>query len=94
MRKYHKRAWLSPAREVIAKFGTQDATGVRQLAVLLSVSETRIYHWMYAKEDGGAGGFIPTEHHKPILQAARDLGIPLTPAELTGLTEFEEPRAA
>lgn len=91
MRTRHKRIWLPPARDVIVKFGIDDVSGVRRLSSRLGVSENRIYNWMYAKEDGGAGGFIPLDHHRAILQFARELGIPLTPAELTGLTEFDPP---
>ena len=93
MSKTCERDWLPPARDVVAKFSTENITGIRRLANLLSVSETSIYRWMYSKcRQGGAGGFIPIEHHRPILELARKLGIPLTPSELTGLTEFDPPQ--
>lgn len=94
MRTNRKRDWLPPARDIIAKFNADGVSGMRRLSGLLRISETRIYNWMYAKEDGGSGGFIPLDHHRTILTAARELGISLTPAELTGLQEFDEPQQA
>lgn len=94
MRKYHRRVWQPPARDIVAKFDDGEVAGVRRLAKVLSIPLNTVYSWMYAKEDGGAGGFIPLDHHRTILIAARELGIPLTPAELTGLTEFDEPKPA
>lgn len=93
MSKNSEQEWLPPARDIVAKFKTADITGIRRLADLLSISESSIYRWMYPKNrQGGAGGLIPIDHHRPILELARQLGIPLTPAELTGLTEFEPER--
>jgi hypothetical protein len=92
MRTRHKQAWLPPARDVIAKFTSNDVAGLRRLSARLKVSENRIYHWMYSKEDRGTGGFIPLDHHRAILEFARELGIALTPGELTGLQEFDDPK--
>ena len=92
MRTTGKRDWLPPARDIIAKFGADDVSGVRRLSAMLKISETRIYNWMYAKGQGGSGGFIPLNHHRAILTAARELDVPLTPAELSGLQEFDEPK--
>jgi hypothetical protein len=92
MRKYHRRVWQPPARDVVAKFSDGEVAGIRRLASILNVPLNTIYSWLYTKEDGGSGGFIPIDHHRTILTAARELGITLTPAELTGLQEFDEPK--
>jgi hypothetical protein len=92
MSKHGAKDWLSPARDVVAKFDSEDVPGIRRLAGFLSVSETVVYRWMYTKDrQGGTGGMIPVKYHRSILELARQLGIPLTPSELTGLTEFDPP---
>lgn len=66
---------LDPARSVIAKIGIEKVSEVTGKHV------SRVYRWMYPKEKGGTGGFIPQADAQAILSFARENNIPLLPSE-------------
>lgn len=70
---------LDPARSVIAKIG------IDKVAEVTGKHVSRVYRWMYAKEKGGTGGFIPPEDAKTLLAWARGNGV------LLSASEFLEP---
>ncbi|MEM6477832.1 MAG: hypothetical protein AAF647_02175 [Pseudomonadota bacterium] len=72
---------VSPvARDVIAKFG-----GVEAVAKILGRSRMSVYRWTHSRAKGGRGGLVPADFQQPLLDAARELGIQLQPADF-----FEE----
>ncbi|MCB1476600.1 MAG: hypothetical protein H6883_07075 [Rhodobiaceae bacterium] len=67
---------LDPAKSVIAKLG-----GVEAVANVTGKHVSRIYRWMYPKDRGGTGGFIPQSDYGALLSYARASGIELSPSE-------------
>ncbi len=63
---------LDPARSVIAKVGIETVSQITGKHV------SRVYRWMYSKERGGTGGFIPQTDAAVILRHARENDIELT----------------
>lgn len=63
---------LDPARSVIAKIG------IDKVAAITGKHVSRVYRWMYSKERGGTGGFIPQSDASAILRHARDNNIELS----------------
>jgi len=55
---------LDPARSVIAKIG------IEKVAEVTGKHVSRVYRWMYTREKGGTGGFIPPEDAKAFLEPA------------------------
>lgn len=47
----------------------------------LGVSESTVWRWAQPAPKG-TDGLVPSRYHKPLLQLARELDVPLTPAEL------------
>lgn len=74
-------AHLEPAKSVIAKIG------IEKVAEITGKHVSRVYRWMYPKEKGGTGGFIPQTDAQAILGYARLNGIALS------ASEFLEPAA-
>lgn len=66
---------LDPARSVIAKIG------VDKVAEVTGKHVSRVYRWMYPRDRGGTGGFIPQTDAQAILKYARQNDIALSPAE-------------
>lgn len=66
---------LDPAKSVIAKIGTE------KVAEITGKHVSRVYRWMYPKDKGGTGGFIPSEDAKALLAWARKNDIALSPSE-------------
>jgi len=66
---------LDPARSVIAKIG------IEKVAEVTGKHVSRVYRWMYTREKGGTGGFIPPEDAKALLAWARGNGISLSASE-------------
>lgn len=66
---------LDPARSVIAKIG------IEKVAEVTGKHISRVYRWMYPKDRGGTGGFIPQADAAAILSYARNNSIPLSAAE-------------
>lgn len=67
---------LEPAKTVIARVG-----GVDKAAAITGKHVSRIYRWMYGKERGGTGGFVPHEDAVKLLEAAASESLPLAPAD-------------
>ena len=57
---------LSPAEKAI-----QVAGGVKELAALLGVHETRVFRWPRSEKVGGTNGRIPHQHHEKLLRLAK-----------------------
>ena len=66
---------LDPAKSVIAKIG------IEKVAEVTGKHVSRVYRWMYPKEKGGTGGFIPQADAQTLLGYARREGIALSPSE-------------
>lgn len=62
---------LEPARSVIAKIG------VEKVCQITGKHISTVYRWMYPKDRGGCGGFIPTAEARGLLDFARENGIDL-----------------
>jgi hypothetical protein len=69
-----------PAATVIARFG-----GVRPLARILGIDPSLVSRWQQPRERRGQGGLIPARYQGPILLAARERGIELSPADMVQL---------
>lgn len=67
-----KNEHLDPAKSVIA------TVGIEKVAEVTGKHVSRVYRWMYPKERGGTGGFIPNTDAALILQYARENGIDLS----------------
>lgn len=67
---------LTPAELVIRRF-----RGVRRLARLLKLDHSSVARWPKPKPRG-LGGFIPSVHHKTLLQLASEGDINLSTDEL------------
>ena len=81
------RRRLAPAVHVIDKFTTDAEPGVKVLAQICGVDQSRVYRWMYGVEYGGTGGAIPQRHHMVIMAASKQRKISLSPGELLGFVE-------
>lgn len=66
---------MNTARKIIAKFGTQ-----AKIAEAIGKSESAAYYWAKV-------GTIPSRWHGPLLQAARDRGIDLSPEDFAPLLD-------
>lgn len=77
---------LEPARSVIEKLG-----GIDVVAQTTGKHVSRIYRWMYSKERGGTGGFIPQSHIPDLLAYARDHGINLTANDFFATSPAPDP---
>jgi hypothetical protein len=73
---------MTPASIIVDRFG-----GAAVVAQIVGVHRTRVYYWLRPKEQGGAGGRIPQNHHLKLLGAAAERGLPLTAGELIGVPE-------
>jgi hypothetical protein len=67
---------MEPAATIIRKLG-----GPTAVSRLLNVHRTRVSNWMRAKSVGGTGGRIPQDHHRALLEHARQQGVALTAEE-------------
>ncbi len=61
---------------VIEKFG-----GYSAVAEILDINVSRVYRWTYSPDKGGTGGTIPQKHQIPLMAAAKERGIALSPAD-------------
>lgn len=68
---------LSPAERVIQAFG-----GNTETAQALGCNRSTIFRWTQPEEKGGTGGRVPSTRQSDILAKARELGLPLTAADL------------
>lgn len=67
---------MEPASSIIQKLG-----GEAIVAKVTKTSYTAPYRWQAPRDKGGTGGRIPQDHHRPLLDYARDNEIPLTAEE-------------
>lgn len=63
---------LEPAHSVIRKIG------IAKVAEVTGKHVSRVYRWMYPKENGGTGGLIPQPDARLLLEYARSAGIELS----------------
>jgi hypothetical protein len=70
---------LEPAASIIAQMG-----GVEAVALITKRHVSRVYRWMYPKENGGSGGIIPQAEAAKLLAHARDNRIKLNAADFFG----------
>lgn len=66
---------LDPAKSVIARIG------IEKVAEITGKHVSRVYRWMYPKDRGGTGGFIPQEDARSLLAWARENDVALSPSE-------------
>lgn len=66
---------LDPASSIIRKIG------VDTVAAVTGKHISRVYRWMYPKERGGTGGFIPSTDAMALLEYARSNDLDLKPDE-------------
>jgi hypothetical protein len=55
----------------------------------LKLSESTVWRWSQPVPKG-TGGLVPSRYHVPLLQLAKELGVPLTEAELVRGVETQE----
>jgi monoamine oxidase len=67
----HQR--MEPAFNIVTRLG-----GPSVVARIAGVHRTRVSNWMRPKEKGGTGGRIPQDHHRSLLEYAREHGVALT----------------
>jgi len=82
---YRGTVRLEPARTIVQRFG-----GIRKTAKAAGVHYSRVSKWMKPAEVGGTGGLIPQKHHRRLLAAARECGVPLTPGDIMGVADESE----
>lgn len=63
---------MEPASIIVSRLG-----GPSVVARVAGVHRTRVSNWMRPKEKGGTGGRIPQDHHRALLEYARELGVEL-----------------
>jgi len=71
---------LSPAREIVEKFG-----GVRALARALKISPSAISRWMMPAKKRGTDGHVPQRHWPALLKLADKQRVTLTLHDLVKL---------
>lgn len=84
MRERPRKRWLCPAATVIRKFSTGNEAGASLLARELRLNKSSVYRWMYDISDGGTGGIVPAEYHRPLLRVAKHLGVGLSADDIIG----------
>lgn len=68
---------LKPAEYVIMAFG-----GVTACARAIGMNKSSVHKWKKSKENRGCDGMIPTANQVKVLEAAKLLGIDVTPTDL------------
>ena len=82
---YRGTVRLDPARAVVERFG-----GIAETAEAAGIHYSGVSKWMKPVDQGGRGGFIPQKHHRRLLAAAKERGVPLTPADIMGVSPESE----
>lgn len=67
----------TPADRVFAAFG-----GVKAFSKATGIPQKTAYRWRFPAGKGGSDGRIPSERQRPILDAAKRLGIELNEADV------------
>jgi hypothetical protein len=70
---------MEPANSIIKLCG-----GFSAVAELLCMSEIQVRKWTYPVDRGGTGGFVPTKRQASLMDAAKSVGIDLTPDHFFG----------
>lgn len=71
---------LSPAKEIVQKFG-----GVRATARVLDINPSAVSRWMVSRAERGTDGRVPQKYWALMLDHARKERIKLTVRDLAGL---------
>lgn len=80
---------MEPARKIITLLG-----GPNVVAKIAGVHRTRVSNWMRAKNAGGTGGIIPINHINKLIEAAGQLGIPLSGDDFLPILDTKQDCAA
>ena len=67
---------MAAAKRVIDKMG-----GIQATADIVGTSHSWVARWTYERARGGTDGVIPAKYQQVLLDAARERGIDLTPAD-------------
>lgn len=67
---------LEPAASIIDRLG-----GIQKVASAIGLSPTCVMRWRYPKAKGGSDGFVPSRRQQALLDAARIMGVDLTPSD-------------
>lgn len=76
---------MEPASKIIKKLG-----GPSKVALITGVHRTRVSNWKRGKEVGGTGGVIPFKHVPKLLEAAVEMGEPLSADDFLPVKEAAE----
>lgn len=79
---------LDPAASVI------DILGMGTISEITGIDRTQCWRWTQPKSKKGTGGFIPQDHHDPILAFAEQKGLPITAAMLVRRSSKSRSRRA
>lgn len=80
-----KSEHLDPAKTVIERVG-----GPEVASTVTGKHISRVYRWMYPKDRGGTGGFIPHEDSLKILAHAQAHDLPLEPGDFLQAPSLQE----
>jgi hypothetical protein len=69
---------MEPASNIVSRLG-----GPSVVARITGVHRTRVSNWMRPKEKGGTGGRIPQDHHRALLEYAREHDLSLSAEEFS-----------
>ena len=72
---------LEPAKSIIAKIG------IDKVSEITGKHVSRVYRWMYPKDRGGTGGFIPQADVPTLLSYAKANNIDLSADEFFAVPE-------
>ncbi len=64
---------LQPAASIVQKLG-----GPSVVAKVAGVHRTRVSNWMRPRSAGGTGGRVPQDHHRALLDYAKQQSVELT----------------
>jgi hypothetical protein len=71
-----------PANTIIKKF-----KGLKPLAEVANVQPHTVMRWRMPKEKGGTGGVVPHWHIPAIVEAAKERGLDIRPADFAPVME-------
>jgi hypothetical protein len=74
--------YLEPAQTVVRILG-----GIGNTSIAANVHRTRVNRWLLPKENGGTGGLVPSRHHQPLLDWAKENGRPLKPEHFFAVSD-------
>lgn len=80
---------MEPATRILAILG-----GPSKVAARLGLHRTRVSNWKRPKDRGGSGGRIPQNHHRALLEYAREQGVEISAEDLLPASASSSSRAA